>query len=92
MKKNLLNLMLLFVAMMSLQATAAIPSGYYNTALGKSDQQLMLSLHQKIHGHYMIYYNKLWEKFKTTDCNGTTIIDRYANTSFTYGTNQCSGG
>ena len=92
MKKNLLNLMLLFVAMMSLQATAAIPSGYYNTALGKSDQQLMLSLHQKIKGHYMIYYNKLWEKFKTTDCNGTTIIDRYANTSFTYGTNQCSGG
>ena len=92
MKKNLLNLMLLLVALTGLHATAAIPSGYYNTALGKSDEQLMLSLHQKINGHYMIYYNKLWEKFKTTDCNGTTIIDRYANTSYTYSSDQCSGG
>ena len=92
MKKNLLNLMLLLVALTSLQATAAIPSGYYNTAMGKSDQQLMMALHQKIRGHYMIYYNKLWEKFKTTDCNGTTIIDRYADTQYTYSTNQCGSG
>lgn len=89
MKKNLLNLMLLLVAMTGLQAMAAIPSGYYNTALGKSDQQLMTALHQKIHNHYMVYYNNLWEKFKTTDCNGTTIIDRYSTTQYTYSTNQC---
>ena len=89
MKKNLLNLMLLFVAMTALQATAAIPSGYYNAALGKSDQQLMLSLHQKIRGHYRVYYGNLWEKFKQTDCNGTMIIDRYSNTQFTYSTDQC---
>ena len=89
MKKNLLNLMLLLLALISLEAAAAIPNGYYNTALGKSDRELMLSLHQKIHNHYMVYYNNLWEKFKTTDCNGTTIIDRYSSTQYTYSTNQC---
>lgn len=89
MKKILLNLMLLFVALTGLQAVAAISSGYYNTALGKSDRELMLALHQKVNNHYMIYYNKLWEKFKTTDCNGNTIIDRYSNSQFTYSENQC---
>ena len=90
MKKILLNLMLLIVALTGLQAAAAIPSGYYNTALGKSDRDLMLSLHQKIRNHYMVYYGNLWEKFKTTDCNGNTIIDRYSNSQFTYSTNQCT--
>ena len=89
MKKNLLNLMLFFVALTGLQATAAIPSGYYNGAMGKSDQQLMSSLHQKIRGHYQVYYSKLWEKFKSTDCNGNTIIDRYSTTQFAYGDDQC---
>lgn len=89
MRKNLLNLLLLAVALMGLQASAALPANYYNTALGKSDQQLMSSLHEIINGHYMIYYNKLWEKFKTTDCNGTTIIDRYSDSQFTYSTDQC---
>lgn len=92
MKKILLNLMLLFVALTGLQAAAAIPSGYYNSALGKSDRDLMLSLHQKIRNHYMIYYNNLWEKFKTTDCNGNTIIDRYSDSQFIYSTNQCGSG
>lgn len=90
MKKNLQNLLLLIVALMGLQATAAIPSNYYNNALGKSDQQLMTSLHQIINGHYLIYYGNLWEKFKTTDCNGNIIIDRYSTTQYTYSTNQCT--
>ena len=81
--------MLLLVAMLALQATAAIPNNYYNSALGKNDQELMSSLHKIVRGHYMIYYNKLWEKFKTTDCNGNIIIDRYSNSQFTYGDNQC---
>lgn len=89
MKKNLLNLMLLLIAFTGLQATAAIPSGYYNTALGKSDRDLMLSLHQKIKGHYEIYYRNLWPKFQTTDCENGIIIDRYSDTQFTYQTDQC---
>lgn len=89
MKKILLNLMLLFVALTGLQATAAIPSGYYNSALGKSDQQLMLSLHQKIRNHYEIYYRNLFPKFQTTDCNNNIIIDRYSDVQYTYQTDQC---
>ena len=89
MKKNLQSLMLLLVAVLALQATAAIPNNYYNSALGKNDQELMSSLHKIVRGHYMIYYSKLWEKFKTTDCNGNIIIDRYSNSQFTYSENQC---
>ena len=59
MRKNLHYLMLAVTVLLGLQATAAIPSGYYNTALGKSDQQLMLSLHQKIRNHYEVYYRNL---------------------------------
>lgn len=90
MKTKLHYQMLLMLALLvSITASAAIPSGYYNTALGKSDRDLMLSLHQKIRNHYMIYYGNLWEKFKTTDCNGNTIIDRYSNSQYTYSTSQC---
>lgn len=89
MKKILLNLMLLFVTLTGLQAAAAIPSGYYNTALGKSDRDLMLSLHQKIRNHYEIYYRNLFPKFQTTDCNNNIIIDRYTDIQYTYQTDQC---
>ena len=89
MKKILQNSLLLFVALMGLQASAAIPSNYYNNALGKSDQELMSTLHEIINDHYEIYYRNLWPKFKSTDCIGTTIIDRYSDSQFTYSDDQC---
>ena len=89
MKKILLNLMLMSMALIGQQAMAAIPSGYYNTALGKSDRELMLSLHQKINNHYEIYYRNLFPKFQTTDCNNNIIIDRYTDVQYTYQTDQC---
>ena len=89
MKKILHVIALAVAALIGLQATAAIPNGYYNTALGKTDQELMTSLHKIIRGHYRITYPNLWEKFKTTDCNGNIIIDRYSTTQYTYGTGQC---
>ena len=89
MKKILHDLLLLFVAVFALQATAAAPSTYYNSALGKSDQQLMTSLHQIINGHYRVYYKYLWSRFQTTDCSNNIIIDRYSDTQFTYQTGQC---
>ena len=89
MKKNLQNLLLMLVALMGLQATAAIPNNYYNSALGKSDQNLMVALHKIIKGHTKRSYGQLWSDFKTTDCNGTTIIDRYSDSQFTYSEDQC---
>ena len=89
MKKNLNYLLLLMVAFMGLQATAAVPSGYYDNAKNKSDQALMSALHQIIRGHTKRSYQQLWTDFKTTDCNGNIIIDRYSTTQFTYSTDQC---
>lgn len=89
MKKNLHYLLLTLAALIGLQATAAVPSNYYNTALGKSDRELMLSLHTKIKGHYMVFYKNLWARFETTDFDGTYIIDRYSTSQFTFQTDQC---
>ena len=89
MNKKLHYLLLLLAAIVGMTAPAAVPSGYYDTALGKSDRDLMLSLHQKIRNHYEIYYRNLFPKFQTTDCNNNIIIDRYSDTQFTYQTDQC---
>ena len=71
-KLKLFGLML--AALMGLQATAAIPSGYYNNAKNKSDQALMSALHNIIKGHTKRSYDQLKTDFKTTDCNGNIII------------------
>ena len=92
MKKKSLFLLCLLAALVSITASAAIPSGYYNTALGKTDQELMTALHKIIRGHNVRSYQNLWSDFKSTDCNGTTIIDRYSTTQYTYSTDQCSSG
>ena len=73
-KLNLFGLML--AVLVSIQAVAAIPSGYYNNAQGKSDQALKTALHKIIKGHTKRSYDNLWTDFKTTDCNGNIIIDR----------------
>ena len=89
MKKKQHFLLFVLVALVGLQATAAIPSGYYNTALGKTDQELMTSLHKIVRGHNLRTYQNLWTDFKSTDCNGSIIIDRYSTSQFTQGSDQC---
>jgi len=89
MKKSSRYLILLLMVIVGMQATASVPSGYYNNAKGKSDQALMMALHKIIKGHTKRSYKNLWTDFKTTDCNGTTIIDRYSNATFTYSEDQC---
>ena len=86
-KLNLFGLML--AVLVGMQATASIPTGYYTSAQGKSDQALKTALHSIIKGHTKRSYNNLWTDFKKTDCNGNIIIDRYSTTQYTYGTDQC---
>ncbi len=83
------SLLLMLALLVSYSATAAVPSGYYNNAKGKSDQALMTALHKIIKGHTKRSYDQLKTDFKTTDCNGNIIIDRYSNSQFTYGTDFC---
>lgn len=89
--KNFLRFtpLLLMLLLIGTQAHASVPSGYYNSALNKSDQSLMVALHKIIKGHTKRSYDNLWTDFKTTDCNGNTIIDRYSNSQFTYNTDKC---
>ena len=89
MNKNPHFLVTFLVMLMGISALAAVPSGYYNTAMDKSDKELMMALHKIIKGHTKRSYQQLWTDFKTTDCSGTTIIDRYADTHFTYSSDQC---
>ena len=77
------------MTLVGLVATASAPSTYYNNAIGKSDKALMTALHQIINGHTKRSYSQLWTDFKSTDCNGTTIIDRYADTHYTWSDDQC---
>lgn len=86
-KLNLFGLML--AVLMGLQANAAVPSGYYTSAQGKSDQALKMALHKIIKGHTKRSYDNLWSDFKQTDCNGSIIIDRYSTTQYTWQTDQC---
>lgn len=86
-KLNLFGLML--AVLMGLQANAAVPSGYYTNAQGKSDQALKMALHKIIKGHTKRSYDNLWSDFKQTDCNGSIIIDRYSTTQYTWQTDQC---
>lgn len=91
MKKNPRYLLLLLLAaVLGLTASAAAPSTYYNNAKNKSDNALMTALHIIIKGHTKRSYGQLWTDFKTTDCNGTAIIDRYSDSQFTWSTNQCT--
>ena len=90
MKKKIQHSLLLMLAVLvGFSATAAVPTGYYNNAKSKSDQALMTALHTIIRGHTKRTYENLWTDFRTTDCNGTTIIDRYSDTQFTYNTDKC---
>lgn len=82
-------LLLLLATLVGMTAAAAVPSGYYNNAKNKSDQALMTALHAIIDGHTKRSYDQLKVDFKTTDCNGNIIIDRYSNSQFTYGTDFC---
>ena len=83
------SLLLALAMLVGVTATAAVPSGYYNNAQGKSDQALMTALHKIIKGHTKRSYDQLWTDFKKTDCNGSIIIDRYSSTQFIYNTDRC---
>jgi len=76
---------------------AQIPTGYYNTAAGKTGSALQQALHDIIDNHTQVSYSTLWTSFKTTDkkSNGK-VWDMYSDIpggtppyEFTFGTDQC---
>ena len=62
---------------------AQIPNGYYNTATGKTGEELKTALHDIIKGHHVVSYSGVLDAFAYTDCkpNGK-IWDIYSNYEF----------
>ena len=69
---------------------AQVPSGYYDSAEGKTGDALKVALHDIIKGHTIVSYSDLLDAFAYTDCypNGK-IWDIYSN--YQYSLNQNGG-
>ena len=83
MKNYKQHITLLFMALLATAFTAMAvePSGYYNNALGKSDEALMTALRNIIRNHTEVTYTSgLLNAFKKADVdNQGYIIDIYSN-------------
>ena len=91
MKKILTTLVVVLAGMLGTTGYAAIPTGYYNNAIGKSQEALMTALYNIINGHTTLSYASLLTHYANTDCDANgKIIDRYANTSYTINDNGSS--
>ena len=102
MKKLLFSLSLFLLSLSSI--LGQIPTGYYNTAIGYSGENLRSAL--KIittNGHYKILYDNIWNFYDNTDVypapNNTIIWDMYTDipggtdsTTLTIFTDQCGTG
>ena len=88
MKKTFSTLVLLVLASFGLWAQ--IPNGYYNSANGKTGDELKVALHDIIKGHQVVSYNGLLNAFAYTDCkpNGK-IWDIYSNIEYSLNTGLC---
>ena len=88
MKKTFSTLVLLVLA--SIGLWAQIPNGYYNSANGKTGDELKVALHDIIKGHQVVSYNGLLNAFAYTDCkpNGK-IWDIYSNIEYSLNTGLC---
>ena len=85
-----LSLTLLLMTLFSGMVWAQIPAGYYNSAEGKTGQELRLALHNIIKNHTSRGYSKLGDYFGYTDLDEDgKIIDIYSNQHYTL--NQTGG-
>ena len=81
------------IAGLSLQAQA--PANYYDSATGKTGDELKVALHNIIKDHTTISYKQIWSAFWSTDNKGNNVVwDMYsdgANYSYSYYNNnhQC---
>ena len=88
MKKALAALFLFMLT--SLCLVAQIPNGYYNSANGKTGDELKVALHNIIKGHHVVSYSGLLNAFAYTDCkpNGK-LWDIYSNIEYSPSTGLC---
>ncbi|MBR5087133.1 MAG: endonuclease [Muribaculaceae bacterium] len=89
--------LLLFAAafLFAMNASAGVPTGYYNSINGKRGQDLKNAVHQLLKNHTVVTYNSLWYHFPSTDCrfeNPNQVWDMYSNiTRYFRGSSAVSG-
>ena len=77
MKKAILTFVIILIGFLS---QAQIPNGYYNSANGKTGDELKVALHNIIKGHSEVSYSGLLDAYAYTDCDANgKIWDIYSN-------------
>ena len=62
---------------------AAIPSGYYDSAVGKNKQSLLSELCNIVGSHTTVSYNGLWNVYATPDVRSNGYIwDMYSTSKY----------
>ena len=80
MKRNIASL---FTLLLCLSSWGNIPSGYYNNAIGKSDEALMTALESIILPHTELSYDYLWSAYDDTDMGSDGYyIDMYSTCKY----------
>ncbi len=80
MKRNITSL---FTLLLCLSSWGNIPSGYYNNAIGKSDEALMTALESIILPHTELSYDYLWSAYDDTDMGSDGYyIDMYSTCKY----------
>lgn len=82
----------IFLLILSIHLSAAVPEGYYDNADAKNTNNLRQALQTIISANYKsVSYDNLWTAYATTDVNPSTgkIWDVYSNCSFTVSADQC---
>ncbi len=80
----------LFVALIALNLSAQIPTGYYDGTDGLTSTALQSKLHQIIDNHNSVSYSYIWTAVKTTDRRSDgKVWDMYSDCDFTFGSDQC---
>lgn len=78
-------------------ASAQIPAGYYDAAVGKSGEELRTALYQIIKTHTAVSYGDLWNSYRSTDVMPSgKVWDIYSDVPggtaayyYDFGTDQC---
>ncbi|MCQ2262647.1 MAG: endonuclease, partial [Bacteroidales bacterium] len=76
---------------------AQVPAGYYNSAVGKSGEELRTALFNIIKNHSAIEYGDLWTAYTSTDVNANgKVWDIYSDIPggtaeyyFNFGSDKC---
>jgi endonuclease I len=86
-------LLIAAACLLSIGVLAQIPSGYYNTASGKTGNELKAALYEIIKGHTELTYTPgLWNAFAYTDKRSDgKVWDMYSACDFTFVTDQDPG-